>query len=1679
VKGDASFNSKVTVTGDASLNNKVTVARDASFNGNLDVSNNFAVKGDASFNSKVTVTGDASFNNKFTVARDASFNGNLDISNNFAVKGDASFNSKVTVTGDASLNNRVTVARDASFNGNLDVSNNFAVKGDASFNSKVTVTGDASFNGNVTFKNLPTSVVLNPTSDNQLATKAYVDTKIPPTSAGWTPTTTNATIYPSGLQNVYIGKNGSLTNNPNYTLSVDGSANFTGQIVASSPTASTFQTNPFVISRADNGTDPSTNMIATIGYVNSKTSGGYWAVDGTSLYPTATTYKLAIGKSTATAPLDVSGNALITGKLTITSDASFNNKVTVTGDASFNNKVTVARDASFNGNLDVSNNFAVKGDASFNNKVTVARDASFNGNTTFFTNPTVTTDNGGSGTNLSLVTKQYVDIRTVWYPQPGSTNVYAYFEGNYQKVAIGKNEADVPLDVVGAANISGLITANGGLTVPSGKTLTLAPGASASGLVDTTTTQTIGGTKIFSSPITGNISGNAATATAIAGGSTNQILYQTGVNTTGFIGTGAAGQVLTYNASGAPSWQTFSSSGVSLSGQNNWTSSGSNTFSGDVSFNGTNAVKFLNYPTYIGTANPTTDAQLITKKFADASYATISSLTNYGQIGGKNSWTTAGTNTFFGDVSFNTNNSVKFSKYPVFSGTGNPLNVAEFITLGYSNNIYQSKADMSAYLTIAAAGFTYAALSGTNAFTGNNSFNTNLPTSTLTPTSDTQLITKTYADTTYASKTGTNAFTGTNTFNTTLPTSTSTPTASNQLITKTYADTTFQSISGMSSYLTTSSASSTYQTIANMSGYLTSATAASTYAALSGATFIGLINANGGLTVPSGRTLTLATGAFASGLVDTTTNQTIGGTKTFTSIISGSISGNAATATTATTATRATAIAGGQINQIPYQTGVNTTGFITAGTAGQVLTYNNSTTAPSWQASGSNLWTLTGTTITPTTPSNSLQIGTDASSANLTVYGPITTSQTINNSFFSASSVYQNYSLFIGEYTTADAITNIKNMLNSGFFAKNTGIGTNALASISTQTYNCTAVGVFSMSGSKANSNCTAIGLSSGAYDISGNNNTYLGASTGQPSTDKNIYTNSTAIGYLSRITESNQIVLGTATENVSIPGKVNNTSIIYKNISTPTVTGSPTISTSGTYSVYKFTGSGSITFPAGVGSVRFGYIVVGGGGGGGGGRTTPTTGGAGGGAGGAVVYCPISSGPSFAGGTTYTITVGGGGNRGGSSQDGFPGGASSIGSFATAQGGLGGNQAPVTSGTAVKVTGNASESTGATAIAGGNGGGVPSTGQAREEPTRSDTLNNMTDISGYYYTNYSGGGGSGYGNSTQAKINGGTGGQVNVTENAVVAGRNGLTTVTNGPINPTAGASNTGSGGGGGFSPATTGTNSVGLGAAGGSGVVIIYFSTTPTSSYTNSLYYDSIGNYALGTGFPSITSGSLNLSLGFQALLKNTTGTSNVAVGNGSLVNSTIGSNKTSIGFATGSKDISGNNNTYLGSLADVSSNTVIYNNSTAIGYNSKIDASNQIVLGTATETVTIPGSIRFPNFSDILIPGPNQTKVISPPLLSFYTITGTAGTQIQIPHPNQSLGSLITFRRGFNAASNTTGDIIFYVVNFQRVFIRIGDIPPLPANTASQSALLLANSSCTQFFSNGTLWYQLFIQ
>ena len=118
--------------------------------------------------------------------------------------------------------------------------------------------------------------------------------------------------------------------------------------------------------------------------------------------------------------------------------------------------------------------------------------------------------------------------------------------------------------------------------------------------------------------------------------------------------------------------------------------------------------------------------------------------------------------------------------------------------------------------------------------------------------------------------------------------------------------------------------------------------------------------------------------------------------------------------------------------------------------------------------------------------------------------------------------------------------------------------------------------------------------------------------------------------------------------------------------------------------------------------------------------------------------------------------------------------------------------------------------------------------------------------------------------------------------------------------------------------------------------------------------------GNTAIGgRSLFSNTIGYYNTSIGGDNLFRNISGNLNISLGVAALYNHVTGSFNTAIGTNAGDTDVSGSNNTFLGSYSNVTNNSSIINNSTAIGSNATIDVSNQIVIGTNGEFVCIPSS------------------------------------------------------------------------------------------------------------------------
>jgi len=120
-------------------------------------------------------------------------------------------------------------------------------------------------------------------------------------------------------------------------------------------------------------------------------------------------------------------------------------------------------------------------------------------------------------------------------------------------------------------------------------------------------------------------------------------------------------------------------------------------------------------------------------------------------------------------------------------------------------------------------------------------------------------------------------------------------------------------------------------------------------------------------------------------------------------------------------------------------------------------------------------------------------------------------------------------------------------------------------------------------------------------------------------------------------------------------------------------------------------------------------------------------------------------------------------------------------------------------------------------------------------------------------------------------------------------------------------------------------------------------------TEGYSNT----SVGNTALQNN----TEGYSNTSVGDNALQNNTIGYYNTCLGAESGYNITDGISNTCVGYNSGASISEGNYNTCLGVNSNITDGAT---GSTVIGYGATTPISNQIVLGTESNSVSIPGAL-----------------------------------------------------------------------------------------------------------------------
>jgi hypothetical protein len=141
----------------------------------------------------------------------------------------------------------------------------------------------------------------------------------------------------------------------------------------------------------------------------------------------------------------------------------------------------------------------------------------------------------------------------------------------------------------------------------------------------------------------------------------------------------------------------------------------------------------------------------------------------------------------------------------------------------------------------------------------------------------------------------------------------------------------------------------------------------------------------------------------------------------------------------------------------------------------------------------------------------------------------------------------------------------------------------------------------------------------------------------------------------------------------------------------------------------------------------------------------------------------------------------------------------------------------------------------------------------------------------------------------------------------------------------------------------------------------------TLNTTTNSNSTQNTCIGNAAgnkIGSSGTTVLEGSYNAFVGSGSGNANTTGYSNVGLGLNSCNVVTSGNSNVCVGSGSGgvvstnTGNVTGNFNTYIGHNATALTNAL--SNSTAIGTGAVVTASNQVVLGTSSETVVVPSGL-----------------------------------------------------------------------------------------------------------------------
>ena len=172
------------------------------------------------------------------------------------------------------------------------------------------------------------------------------------------------------------------------------------------------------------------------------------------------------------------------------------------------------------------------------------------------------------------------------------------------------------------------------------------------------------------------------------------------------------------------------------------------------------------------------------------------------------------------------------------------------------------------------------------------------------------------------------------------------------------------------------------------------------------------------------------------------------------------------------------------------------------------------------------------------------------------------------------------------------------------------------------------------------------------------------------------------------------------------------------------------------------------------------------------------------------------------------------------------------------------------------------------------------------------------------------------------------------------------------------------------------------------------------------------SAGVNSVSIGYGGLTNSS-GVSIGSNSMIVNTAVNNSVLGCNAMQVNTTGKSNSV-FGQGAGANNVTGNYNCFIGAETFTTSQ---YNNSTCIGFGSSISASNQIQLGTSSETVYC-NKISAPN---------NQ-------ILTYSSIPSTVSNQIgyQITN-NRTISAPFLSADSYVNVSLITLNVGIYIINY----------------------------------------------